>query len=224
MKIFLLPILLLITLSGLSAQLSSQGSLRIQREFAEYTFNLENQAVNAANNLRSTIQTRMNQFYSQYLAMRDRISSRLNTLGADGKAIADRIKQDVAPLVEKLKNDSSDASLKPKVDEVLASLKTKYLDPIEKDIATFRSAVNSNPQLIKCWDNNKGQLTSQFNKVMQRSSIAINAALSQLDNRIVSLANHINIVVMKIEYDVESKCEENTTCIKAYVRIIIELS
>lgn len=221
MKFFVFSIALFIVLNGSSAQLQSQASLRIQREFSEYVFNVETQAVNSANTLRTAIQARLNQFFNQYVTLRDRIGSRLNSLGVEGKAIAAKINKDVSSLVESLKNDTSDASLQPKVNQVLASLQSAYLDPIEKDIEDVRSAVNKNPRLIQCWDNNKGQLVTQFNKVLQRAQIVINAGLSQLDNHIVSLGNHVSIAVMKIEYDVDSKCEDDTTCIKAYVRIII---
>lgn len=217
MKFFVFSIVLLITFHGSSAQLASQGSLRIQKEFNSYSNTLEEQAINAANNLKTLIQSRLNQFYVQYVNARTRIGTALNSLGPDGKAIADKINKDLDDLVANLKNGSSDASLQPKVNGVLAGLQSKYLDPIEKDIVTLRNAVNSNPRAIKCWDLNKGTLATQFNKVLQRAQIVISTNLALLDNRIVSVANHVFIIVQSREYDVESRCETDAACIKDYV-------
>lgn len=222
MKFIVLSAVLLALLHGLSAQVDSRESQKIQREFNATLRAAETRAGKIANDIRYRIQAPLSQFFKRYEAVRNRIGEKLNALGPDGQAIATMISNDVKSLAVRLISEFSDSELQPKIGQVLINMKSEYLEKIQNDVTLLKIAVDSDPRLIKCWNENKKNLNKLINGALQRGHIIVVDVSTHLNRNISSWSNQVFNGVRQIERDVESKCGADTECLNEYVRIEIE--
>lgn len=217
MKILLVLAIFMATLSSLSAQDSSQGSLRIDREIKQFTEGVKARSLSIARDVIKRVQASPTQFFDQFQTVQERIITRLNGLGPEGASIASNITNDIVSLSDRLKNEFSDGNLNSKAIQFLRNLETRSLKPISDSVESLKQAVDGNPKFIKCWDQNKGLLKQLINKTLRESVNIIQDILPNLKIRTDKWARRVIENIQNAEIYVEQNCSD-VNCTADFVR------
>jgi hypothetical protein len=207
--IIIIAVLFAVACSGQTTSCSP----RIQNEVQTYLSNLRGQVGNAVNNLKQTIQGRVNQYFSQFNNLRDRIVSRLN--GAGATTVAQKVNTEFNDIANFLKDQFSCGKLDQLLKTLVESVQSQYIDPIQRDINALKAQADKNPKVCKCYDDNKLALKSIFDTVASQTQTIVKDELAQLDVQIQALATAIKAAVDRIENDLKS-CT-TSACVTQYV-------
>lgn len=179
MKLCIVFIVAFVAFNCCSGQTTSCSS-RIQNDVQKYVSNLKDQFGDSK--LKETIQSRVNQYFTQFNQLRDRIISRLNAAGAT--AVAQRINAEFNNIVNSLRSQFNGSKLRSFFQAIAGNVHSQYLQQLEKYVNSLKAQVDKNPAACKCYDDNKLDFQSIVDLFVSQTKTVINDELKQLDVQI----------------------------------------
>lgn len=191
MKVLILSVFVLISVSYSSAQVNTPQSNRINYEAVFYINVLKNKAVNEKNIFRNEVVALANKLFNQLSATKTQLNIRFGTFGQLGKQQIPIWSGDIDTIISGVKQQLNQVAVESILVATLNNLRALILDPRNSELEALKAAVNVNPALVACWDNNDGSIKVITDKLVKEVQPLIDAQVVDLKAGMIQATSDI---------------------------------
>lgn len=191
MKVFILSVFVLMSVSFSSAQVSSAQSRKINTEAIAYINVLKIKATTEKNIFRNEFVSLANQLFAQLTSTKNQLGGRFYTFGDLGKAQRPIWNGDIDDLINFMKIILNPISLDALLKTSLNQLRALVIDPRYVELESVKASVNANLALIACWDNNDPSIKVITDKLIKEIQPLIDARVTKLKSDLITIKSNI---------------------------------
>lgn len=221
MKVLILSVFVLVSVSFSSAQVNSAQATRCNNEAIAYINSLKSKATTEKNIFRDELVSLANKLFAQLTSTKNLLNIRFGTFGDLGKAQKPIWTGDIDTLIESVKIQLNTVSVDSILKVSLIKLRAEFIDLRYPELEALKAAINANVALIACWDNNDKSIKVITDKLIAEVKPFIDSQVNDLRSAMIAVTSNIESFGNVFDNDLKG-CKSADFCGNKYVRFIFE--